>query len=112
MTLEHTDDAITYTSSNNEVATVSDTGLVTAVAKGEATIAAEAGDITDTIKITVTESAVTVVDVQSVTLNKTETTLEIGDTETLTATVLPENATDKTVTKRLLGKHLTPRLQL
>ena len=98
VTKEHTDDAITYTSSNNEVATVSDTGLVTAVAKGEATITAEAGDITDTIKITVTEPAVTVVDVESVTLNKTETTLEIGGTETLTATVLPENATDKTVT--------------
>lgn len=101
VTKEHTDDAITYTSSNNEVATVSDTGLVTAVAKGEATITAEAGDITDTIKITVTEAVVPpdpVVEVESVTLNKTEITLEAGATETLTATVLPENATDKTVT--------------
>ena len=101
VTKEHTDDAITYTSSNNEVATVSDTGLVTAVAKGEATITAEAGDITDTIKITVTEAVVPPepdVEVESVTLNKTEITLEAGTTETLTATVLPENATDKTVT--------------
>lgn len=101
VTKEHTDDAITYTSSNNEVATVSDTGLVTAVAKGEATITAEAGDITDTIKITVTEAVVPPepdVQVESVTLNKTEITLEAGTTETLTATVLPENATDKTVT--------------
>lgn len=101
VTKEHTDDAITYTSSNTEVATVSDTGLVTAVAKGEATITAEAGDITDTIKITVTEAVVPpdpVIEVESVTLNKTEITLEAGTTETLTATVLPENATDKTVT--------------
>ena len=101
VTKEHTDDAITYTSSNNEVATVSDTGLVTAVAKGEATITAEAGDITDTIKITVTEAVVPPepnIEVESVTLNKTEITLEAGSTETLTATVLPENATDKTVT--------------
>lgn len=98
VTLEHTDDAITYTSSNTGVATISNTGLITAVAKGEATITAEAGDITDTIKIIVTEPAVTVVDVESVTLNKTEITLDVGGTETLAATVLPENATDKTVT--------------
>ncbi|MBQ6279953.1 MAG: Ig domain-containing protein [Mycoplasma sp.] len=36
--------------------------------------------------------------VTSVSLNKTSTTLAIDDNETLTATVLPENATDKTVT--------------
>lgn len=97
VTLEHSNEDIIYTSSNTAVATVNDTGLVTAVAKGEATITAKVGDISDTIKITVTEPAVTVVDVESVTLNKTEITLEIGGTETLTAAVLPENATDKTV---------------
>ena len=36
--------------------------------------------------------------VESVTLNKTELTLEVGGEETLTATVTPDNATDKTVT--------------
>ncbi|MGN0822140.1 MAG: Ig domain-containing protein [Candidatus Gallimonas sp.] len=35
--------------------------------------------------------------VESVTLDKTELTLEIGGEETLTATVTPENATEKTV---------------
>lgn len=35
--------------------------------------------------------------VESVTLNKTELTLEIGGEETLTATVTPDNATNKTV---------------
>ena len=38
------------------------------------------------------------VDVTGVTLNKTSTTLAAGGTETLTATVSPEDATDKTVT--------------
>lgn len=98
VTVKNTDEDIVYSSSDSSVATVSDSGLITAVAKGEATITAKAGDISDTIKITVTEPAVTVVDVESVTLNKTEITLEAGTTETLTATVLPENATDKTVT--------------
>ena len=36
--------------------------------------------------------------VTGVELNKTETTLSVGDTETLAATVKPENATDKSVT--------------
>ena len=39
-----------------------------------------------------------IVHVTSVELDKTSATLTIGDTETLTATVLPENATDKSVT--------------
>ena len=37
------------------------------------------------------------VSVTGIILNKTELTLEFGSEETLTATVLPENATDKTV---------------
>lgn len=99
--LEHYNDAITYTSSNSEVATVSDAGLITAIAKGEATITASAGDISDSIKITVTETVVPPnpdIEVESISLDKSEITLEKGSTETLTATVLPDNATDKTVT--------------
>lgn len=44
------------------------------------------------------QKPVTGVAVESVTLDKTKLTLEIGGTETLTASVLPDNATDKTVT--------------
>ena len=40
----------------------------------------------------------TTVDVTGVSLNKTTTTLTVGDTETLTATVSPDGATDKSVT--------------
>lgn len=40
----------------------------------------------------------TTVEVAEVTLSKTELTIENGESETLTATVLPSNATDKTVT--------------
>ena len=39
-----------------------------------------------------------IVNVSGVTLNKASVTLNVGDTETLTATVTPTNATDKTVT--------------
>ena len=39
-----------------------------------------------------------VVSVTSVTLNKTSTSIQVGGTETLTATVLPEDATNQNVT--------------
>ena len=43
------------------------------------------------------EEGSSTVDVTGVTLNPTSTTLTVGDTETLTATVAPNDATDKTV---------------
>ncbi len=49
-----------------------------------------------TLKITATEKP-TEIEVNSVTLNKNSLNLEVGETETLTATVEPEEATDKTV---------------
>ena len=44
------------------------------------------------------EFTVIKVDVTGVTLNKTTVTLNVNGTETLTATVAPDNATDKTIT--------------
>jgi len=84
---------VEWTTSNAAVATV-DNGKVTAVKEGTATITASVGGKSATCTVTVSSN---VVPVASVTLNKTELSLEEGESETLTATVLPENATDKTV---------------
>ena len=88
-----TDKTVTWNSSNPAVATVDASGKVTAVAVGEAVITAQAGDKTAECKVTVLP-----IPVSSVTLNKTELELKIGDSETLVATVGPDNATDKSVT--------------
>ena len=87
-----TDKTVTWTSSNANIASVDQTGKVTALKGGNATITAKAGEKTATCEINVTAA------VTSVTLNKTTLTLDKGKSETLTATVLPEDATDKTVT--------------
>lgn len=50
------------------------------------------------LTVTWTEIPSTVIAVTSVSLNKNSTTLTVGDEETLTATVLPNNATDKSLT--------------
>lgn len=88
---------VTYTSSSESIATVSNTGLVTGVAQGSATITATAqtaeGTTTATTSITVTPIAVT-----SVSLSSNSETIKVGKTVTLTPTISPSNATNKNVT--------------
>jgi uncharacterized repeat protein (TIGR02543 family) len=75
------------------VAAVDVGGNVTAIYTGAATITALADGISDTCDITVKPKHVT-----SVTLSSHSETMEEEDTVTLTATVLPENATYSKVT--------------
>ena len=85
---------VTWTSDKPEIAAV-DGGKVTAKAEGTATITAKAGEKTATCTVTVTKADVAV---ESVTLNQSSLELKAGNNTTLTATVSPESATDKTVT--------------
>ena len=89
-----TDKTVAWSSSNDEIAMVDGSGKVTAVNAGEATITAKAGEKTAACRIIVQRY----IAVASVTLNKTELTLLKGQSETLVATVVPDDATDKAVT--------------
>ena len=89
-----TDKTVEWSSSKQSVATITDKGLVTAIAEGTSTITASAGGKTATCQITVSKR---VIEVTSVTLNKEMLELVEGEEETLVATVMPDNATDKTV---------------
>ena len=86
-----TDKTVAWNSSNTSVATVDQNGRVTAIGGGVATITANAGDKQAFCAVTVT------VPVSSVTLDKTELALVQGNSETLSATVNPSDASDKTV---------------
>jgi len=90
-----TNKTVTWKSSNTSVATV-ENGKITAVALGEATITATTADGTNlsaSCKVTVEPTKVT-----SITLSQNTASLHVGETVTLTATVKPDDATDKTVT--------------
>ena len=87
------DKTVTWSSSDTQVATVDDSGKVTAVAVGSATVTAKAGGMSATCAVTVAP-----VEVDNVTLDKTELTLNPTQSKTLTATVTPDDAADKTVT--------------
>ena len=87
-------DGVIWASSNASVASVN-SGTVTAVKEGTATITASAGGKSSTCTVKVSTK---VVAVTSITLDKTSLSLKVGETETITATVNPDNATDKSVT--------------
>ena len=89
-----TNKSVTWTSSDTKVATVSN-GTVKAVAAGTATITAKTSNgKTATCKVTVKNPVVAVTGIK---LNKTSINLEKGKTTTLTATISPSNATNKTL---------------
>lgn len=88
---------VTYTSSNESVATVSNTGLVTGITQGNATITATAQTATGTTSAT-TSITVTPIAVTSVSLSSNSETIKVGKTVTLIPTISPSNATNKNVT--------------
>ena len=89
-----TDKSVTWSSSNQNVATVDANGNVTAVGPGSATITVTTVDGNKTATCNVN------VKVHVTTVSLDQGTLELvvgGDPVTLTATVSPDNATDKSV---------------
>ena len=91
----NTGKAVTWTSSNPGVATVDNSGKVTGVAVDTATITATSttdASITASCAVTVQAVAVT-----GVSINPTSANLQIGGSTDLTYTILPANATDKSV---------------
>lgn len=93
-----TDKSVTWKSSDTSVATVAN-GKITAKAAGTATITVTTvdGGYKAECTVKVSEKAPATVAVTGVTLDTSDVSLEEGKTEILVATVLPANATDKTV---------------
>jgi len=87
---------VTWKSDNEGVAIVDNNGNVTAKAAGTATITATVDGKSVSCKVTV--NGQTTVPVASVELNQTTLELIAGKEATLTATVKPDDATNKTVT--------------
>ena len=90
------DKSVTWSTSDSSIATVSNNGLVTAVAAGSATVTVTTtvGSHTATCAVEVSEP----VAVTSVTLDESTLDVTVGQTRQLTATVLPSDAHDKSVT--------------
>ncbi|MBQ4529966.1 MAG: Ig-like domain-containing protein [Lachnospiraceae bacterium] len=89
-----TNKSVTFKSSDETVATVTNTGLVTALKDGQTTITATAANgIAGTIVI-----SVKTVDPVSMSLNVSTLDLTVGDTSVLGTVFVPENTTERKVT--------------
>lgn len=111
---DSTDKSVTWTSDDPNIASVSISGKVVGKEKGTTTIAAEtvngkkafciitvkkksvASSISQPISRPVNQTST--IQPESIYLNKDQTTLSVGESETLQATVNPSDATDKSVT--------------
>lgn len=88
-----TDKTVTWASTKSSVATVDNSGKVTGVDNGIASVTATSGGKSASCKVTV------VVLVKSITLDKTSATItKEKDQLTLTPTITPANAADKSIT--------------
>lgn len=87
-----TDKTVQWSSDNPSVATVDQNGTVTAVDAGNAVITASAGGFSASCSV-----YCLIIPVSAVVLNKTSLSLARGASEMLNATVLPKDATDKTI---------------
>ena len=95
-----TNKKVAWTSSDETVAAVDSSGVVTAKGEGlcEVTVTTDDFGYTATCKITVLKQPPVVIDVTGVTLKESEVMLNIGETKKLEVIVEPENATNKNVT--------------
>lgn len=89
---------VKWTSSDPSIATVSQDGVVTGVKKGEVTITVttDDGGKTASAKISVV-GAPSTSSVTGITLSPTSSTLTVGKTLTLKATISPSNASNKNI---------------
>ena len=88
---------VVWSSSNPAIATVNANGVVTAVAEGNCVITVTTLDGGKTAQCAATIESATV-HVTGVTVSPTVMTINVGETSAVTATVLPADATDKSVT--------------
>lgn len=88
---------VLYQSSEPDIVEVSNTGLITAKAEGSAVItvtSAATNSISATINV---EVAAAVVPVESITLSHSTASMLVGQTLQLSASLTPDDATDKTI---------------
>lgn len=95
-TPSNTTDKVTYATNPTGIVVVNN-GVVTPIKNGSTVITVTCGSKTATCNVTVAGISTTVA-VQSVSLNKNTTTINVGETETLVATISPIDATNQNVT--------------
>ena len=92
VTPENFTDIVDWKSTDTNIVTVSDNGVVKAVGVGTATVKVTVGDVSTTCKVTVLQP------VTGINLNKSSLTMDALGTFQMTASVYPDSANDKRIT--------------
>ena len=92
VTPENFTDIVDWKSTDTNIVTVSDNGVVKAVGVGTATVKVTVGDVSATCKVTVLQP------VTGISLNKSSLTMDALGTFQMTASVYPDSANDKRIT--------------
>ena len=97
-----TDKSLEWFSSDEEVATVSSSGLVLGVTEGVSLIEVKTSNgLSASCEVVVFDDEVLpLVEISSITVEPSEVEINVGESFKLTATVAPENAEDKTISWR------------
>ncbi len=90
-----TNQAVVWSSSNDDVISVTQEGVITALNAGTATITATAKDGSE--KSGLTEVITVVIPITNIAISGNSTELEVGEEETLTCTLTPAETTDTDV---------------
>ena len=92
VTPENFTDIVDWKSTDTNIVTVSDNGVVKAVGVGTATVKVTVGDVSASCKVTVLQP------VTGINLNKSSLTMDALGTFQMTASVYPDGANDKRIT--------------
>lgn len=94
-----TDKTIAWYAEDSKIAAVDGNGKITALAEGQTriTVVTRDGDHKALCDITIHKKAPTDIPVESIAIQKTAYSIEVGNTLRLTASVKPDNATNKNV---------------
>lgn len=89
------DKTVAWSSADENVVIVSSNGKVMAMSAGKTAVTAKSGDKSDFISITVVAKPIPVT---GISLNPSSITMKVGESQTITAEVTPQDATNKSVT--------------
>ena len=93
-----TNQSVTWKSNNTKIATVDSEGTVSGIKKGRVVITATTVDGKKTAKCVVTVKTIPIINVTSIILDEENISMNVGDSDILTVTITPDNATNQNIT--------------
>ena len=93
-----TNQSVTWKSNNTKIASVDLDGVITGIKNGKTIITVTTVDNKKTAKCVVTVKTASIINVTGINLNEENISMNVGDSDILTVTITPDNATNQNIT--------------